>query len=524
MFGRMGTRDFARAGNASTHHFSLLTDPDLLAYYDALDTANITTPSGAVATWVPSFGSAGNVAQGTAGSRPTHSSGKVTFDAVDDVLESSQDPLSLVSLVRAVNLPAASNGAAAGGFTCTGLARAIDGTWWCGNDGRDVFSGSNGLQLPSVVHLSNDFSTKLGEILLKPLFSGTLSVQGVAIDPSDQTLWIASLDDKKILHISTAGSVIGSISLSYTPNGLCWDTLRDQMIIGRTVSDVNIEWRNRAGSVTKSASFGVSGITDPDHFFFNPYDGAEGQIWISQGANNSICLVEFYDIASSIVLGPTVGNPLTASGTVANAVEGLHYDFATETLTVLNDGAFHQVSDTPLNRALQYRFSRPLGTKFSVFCVAKWVAVQAISANIWSLGNPVATANYGGVALFNTANVTNQVRVFSQTGTSVASQDIISVSIADNRVKSLYYIEFDYVAKTVNTYIAGVLASSGALTNSLGVGFTGRKQIAGARRADSTGVLVNFANIELSALGWRRGIDAGVRRAVTTYLTARHGL
>ncbi len=507
----------------ATSSYVITADTDVLGYYDALDTANITTAQSTVSAWVASAGSYGTISSsGTP--MPAHTSsgtsGKVTFDATDDYMEAAVDPLALQASLATVNIPDASNGDSGKGFTCTGLSKAFDGTWWVGNDGRNVLSGGNGLQLPSLVHLSAGFTTKLGEILLTPLFPSIGSIQGVAVDLKDGSIWFASLDEGMVRHVTADGVHINSFSAT-TPNGLTIDTIRDELIVAASPTSTTVKWYTRNGAVTQTKTFSGA-ITDPDHIWFNPYDGPQGQIWCTQGANDATGNLYIFDVASSIALGPGTAYSLTAGGVAANAVEGLHYDFATRVLTVMNDGYFHGVSASPLNRALQYTMLPTLGTRFACFGVMKWTAVQSTNNSAFTLGNPVATANYGGVGLFNTANLTNVVRVFSQTGTTAGSQDIISFAVNDNQVKSFYWMEFDYIAKTVVMYINGVRISSGALTNSLGVGFTGRKAMLGARRADSTGALSNYSNMEISCIGWKRNFT--YRADITTQLMTKHGL
>jgi hypothetical protein len=93
-------------------------------------------------------------------------------------------------------LPDASGGDAGQGFSIAGFAHDdADGTWWAVNGGLN-YDGSSSDRQQSLVHLSADFSTNLGEIdldaVLPDLDTNDESPQAVAVDNANGYLWVGA--------------------------------------------------------------------------------------------------------------------------------------------------------------------------------------------------------------------------------------------------------------------------------------------------------------------------------------------
>jgi DNA-binding beta-propeller fold protein YncE len=106
-------------------------------------------------------------------------------------------------------LPDASGADAGQGFSIAGFAYDdADGTWWAVNGGLN-YDGSPADRQQSLVHLSADFSTNLGEIdldaVLPDLDTNDESPQAVAVDNANGYLWVAS-PTARVIHCFDKGT------------------------------------------------------------------------------------------------------------------------------------------------------------------------------------------------------------------------------------------------------------------------------------------------------------------------------
>lgn len=193
---------------------------------------------------------------------------------------------------------------------------------------------------PSLVHVSSDLTTILGEILLKPLYPSIESVQGIVIDTADGSLRFADVTGQKIRHVTTAGVAITSdeISLSYRPNGLAWDAYARAIYVNS--SDTNtVELISVAnGSVINSITIAIA---DHDHLFF---DGSF--LWVTAGANGVDGTLTQYRIEGST---PRTVRTYTLAG--ATAIEGVYMEG--NDVWIGNDAYFH-LGGANFNRILTY--------------------------------------------------------------------------------------------------------------------------------------------------------------------------
>jgi hypothetical protein len=206
------------------------------------------------------------------------------------------------------------------GFTCTGLA--WDGSaFWVGNDGGSISGDST--RLPSVVRVStsgeNLFEIDIGTLYGTP---NSGSVQGVAYDTSDSTLWVAQVTLGQVRHVTTAGADIGDGFALAGANGLAYDSLRDKLW---TVVTTALTLRNKNGTVVSTYTKSVSG----DQCF---YDAERDYIWVTDGLNGSIGTATAYNAADGTTVGSATFPDVTAIEGIV-IVDGYFY--------IAHDGYYH---------------------------------------------------------------------------------------------------------------------------------------------------------------------------------------
>ena len=106
------------------------------------------------------------------------------------------------------------------GFTGTGLTydREED-VFWIGNCGKN--HPSDEIFYATIVKVSKDGGTNLGEIKLYDIFPYMSDVQGVTIDKRTNTVWFCSFAENKIRQISKSGKDISSLEIS-KPIGIAY--------------------------------------------------------------------------------------------------------------------------------------------------------------------------------------------------------------------------------------------------------------------------------------------------------------
>jgi Ca2+-binding RTX toxin-like protein len=250
------------------------------------------------------------------------------------------------TLLAAQNIPDGRGATPGTGFTITGLTRAADGTWWAANEGQA--EPDDGSYTPSLVHLSADFSTLLGEISLP---SPARAIQGLAYKASTGELFVGSLSERLIRVYSEDGTYVRSISPTEgtSVNGLAYDPTLDAIIVGHENGNAKllvIEWQSATtGEFIKS----ITVTNEPDQLFFDPDYGAEGALYYSYGDSGvgKIGYVQKVDVATGAILG-------TFTLPTADSIEGIYFDGST--LFAANDAYFHR-GDPALNRVLTYETS-----------------------------------------------------------------------------------------------------------------------------------------------------------------------
>lgn len=247
------------------------------------------------------------------------------------------------TLLAAQNIPDGRGATPGTGFTITGLTRAADGTWWAANEGQAEPDDSS--YTPSLVHLSADFSTLLGEINLP---SPARAIQGLAYKPQTGEIFVGSLSERLIRVYGEDGTYIRSISpnAGTSVNGLAYDPTLDAIIVGHENGNASvrvIDWHSATtGAYIKS----ITVVNEPDQLFFDPSYGAEGALYYSYGDSGvgKVGYVQKVDVASGAILG-------TFTLPTADSIEGIYFDGST--MFAANDAYFHRGSPA-LNRVLTY--------------------------------------------------------------------------------------------------------------------------------------------------------------------------
>lgn len=213
-----------------------------------------------------------------------------------------------------VNLPDGQGGDTGEGFTCTGAT--WDGSaFWVGNDGGNVSGDSS--RFPSIVRVSQA-GAKLDEIDIGTLYSDFTSIQGVAWDSSDNTLWVAQVSSGQVRHVTTSGTDVGDGFALAGVNGLAYDSSRDRLW---ALAGTTLTLRQKDGTI--DATYSVAALSD--QLF---YDADRDYIWVTNGANGSTGNANAYDASNGSLIG-------TTSFSDATAIEGL----------VILDGDFYVFHD-----------------------------------------------------------------------------------------------------------------------------------------------------------------------------------
>lgn len=267
---------------------------------------NTEVVSGAISKWYDQSTGKLKAYQATAANRPT-SLAKV--------------PL----LVSTTAVPDIAQSTTGKGFTITGLAYdSALGCWWAGNAGKNLPGDS--AFYPSLVKLSADFKTKLAEIDLHTTFSAMSTVQGVCVDTSDNTLWIASYEEHKVRHITKAGANIASFALA-TANGIAYDSRTDTLWV---LTDSALKHLTKTGTELSTLA---CAYTAQDHIWL---DETNNKIYFTAGAN--------YAKNNYVYVVDLGTNTITLAYNLVDsyAVEGIWINGTT--MYIANDGYYHSAS------------------------------------------------------------------------------------------------------------------------------------------------------------------------------------
>lgn len=425
---------------------------DIVGWWDAIASNGITTDSNGVlrlSNWSIGGQPLAEIYQGTT-RQPALTSNRVVFDGSNDVMR-RYPPVTIAPFVSATQLPDGVSGEyPTKGFTCTGLARAANGTWWVGNHGRHLPTDTT--SAPSIVHLSADFTTLLGETLIPGLTGSDLNTcQGVTIDPRDGSIWAAVVDNaatyNRCYHFASDGSYLAFITLAtgFTINGLVWDPVLNVLIV--STSEKRLRWVDPAAPTTTIKAYRTA--YEVDHLF---YDQAGGSIYYSydpeDGTDGEIAR---FDLTTLETAGRW---KMTGSA----SIEGI-YKTGTQ-LYLMNDAGFHgSLGNTNAMRlhSLPTLAELPaLGTRFQVAGIAKLIAAPAADGALVSLGSALENNQITyGVNLMFTASVTTSMKLVTSDGQGSGNRTTATLTFTTNS-EFLFFLDVDCATKIARFFVNGV--------------------------------------------------------------------
>lgn len=239
-----------------------------------------------------------------------------------------------------------------GGWTSTGLDIPSTGKWrGCaiiGNDGRVYEGTQGGITAPfqcSLVCTSPDFRRILWEIPCNTAaFPGIESIQGVAWDTSDNTIWFADKTNKTIRHVTVGGTkLLDEIVVTHALNGIAYRSDLDAIYTADEGTNT-LRLVSCADGAVLRTQVGIHPQADQLH-----YEMGRNRLWITVGSNGEDGRALVYDADTLQLLETHI---LAGS----QAIEGLHYNPASRVLITVNDGAFHLAANPALAVACKYTY------------------------------------------------------------------------------------------------------------------------------------------------------------------------
>ncbi|WP_443747232.1 hypothetical protein [Asticcacaulis solisilvae] len=460
----------------------------MVADWDALTPSSLGQSSNAVSIWRDLSGNVRDLSQATSNKQPTF------------VAQSKSGGSAGYARITCPDLPYSVSGK---GFTCTGLARGRDGTWWVGNGGRNLDTDTT--YYSGVVQLSADFSTVLRTVYMSSFSPSTLTdIQGVAVDSVGRVA-MAHRGDNTIYIVDP---VSGSLLEKFTPapamniNGLAYDPTQNAWVIivedDGGASPQNIRWYKVSDqSLISSKNIAVPGSYS-DHLFVDIY----GNVYVSSGPNLSKGLITKFDQNANNFLNQWV--------TDADCIEGIYTDDG-RTFWICNDA---------------YRHGGVHG--LNEFMKADLVVVPGIRSNVAADTNMTFNMWAAGVnAMFTSASTTvgtNHIGATGTTRSSGAVYDLTVPTLVGYLWTSTGYTFYSNGVPVANG--SGTMLSSGAIFAMICATSSGEN---GGGRLFDNGVLLNNAalnravDLDLSSLQVLTGtVSADLRQRMEGYVAHRY--
>jgi hypothetical protein len=341
---------------------------------------------------------------------------------------------SLARFAYSTNIPDGAGETAGNGFTITGLCRASDGTWWAANHGQGLGSS---VFATSLVHLSADFTTKLDEILLVPLFPSIGSIQGITLE-ADGSIWFASTDENKLRHVSTSGVDLGSINTASSPNALVYRASDNKLITGAGAA-VNL-YDATSGSLTGTLPY-AAGM---DHFHLC----ANGDLLATIGSNGSDAEVWF------LHSGGTAWRRLCVlHGSLA--VEGIYWDESANLLHIANDERYH-LGAAYKNRIATYNVPPRYLSVVELHARVK-LGTRAKTECFLGIGEPVDGSGFG---LFVLSGNNTALRIFANTSSGTSQRVQRDVTVSNLTTESVIRVKLDLANDVISIWQNGTLISN----------------------------------------------------------------
>lgn len=242
-----------------------------------------------------------------------------------------------------IALPDAASSPEGRGFTCTGLALDSESAeWLVGNVGQD--RPDNGDMRSTIVRLSGDFSTVLGEIDLHDAFPRMKDIQGLCVDGADLTIWFCSFGEGKVRHITRDAQSLGEFDIEQ-PTGITYDSRTDSVWILTYTQLIRI---SKDGEWLESFEVNVKG---------------QDQLWLDE-TNNVMYFTAGINYSGDIFKGDNALWSVDLDTGAVNEVCVLADSYAVEGICVsegkmyvLNDGYYHSAK-IPVNQVNVYDIER----------------------------------------------------------------------------------------------------------------------------------------------------------------------
>lgn len=254
------------------------------------------------------------------------------------------DVANIPLIKQIIPLPDIELGETSKGFTGTGLTydREED-VFWIGNCGKN--HPSDEIFYATIVKVSKDSGTILGEIKLYDIFPYMSDVQGVTIDESNNTIWFCSFAENKIRHISKSGHIISSFDIN-RPIGIAYSRISDTLWVLTKSELINIE---KDGAIIESLNFDIDG---QDQLFL---DEVNNIIYLTAGSSyysdSYVYKIDLFkkEIDLAFILKESF------------AVKGIYIE--DDKMYILNDGYYHQAK-IPVNQINKYDISNFMSIGF----------------------------------------------------------------------------------------------------------------------------------------------------------------
>jgi len=419
--------------------------PSTLAPLLLVDGNNNAAPS----LWQSNSAEWPSLYQSVSASQPAVNAGAFEFDGSDDYMLGAY--YSYGAIVSQL-LPDGAGSDTGKGITCTGLAKDdVTDSFWIANHGQATGTDP---YTPSLMNVSKDGATEISEIELISLFPAMESVQGVAIDTTDSTLWFISTAENLVRHITKVGSDLGSFSVDAGANGLAYDSNDDSLLV--LYSNRQIKRYSASTGALIETVVTLSTLSNVDHLYL---DTVKNILWVSHGASGYPGRVSAYSIDDDVL-----SDPLRLPE--ADAIEGIYLDGSF--LYVASDGYFHNgtlnqlhtyaFSSLPIEDVITRRYS---ALEFNM--VFKIGAVTSATEAIISLGDPLTDMGFG---LFLVGSTDDTMRVIIDDG--IATLDTVDI-VCDAALTSysVLTLKADFTNRTISLYQNGIYQGQGSYDASI---------------------------------------------------------
>ncbi len=389
-----------------------------------------------------------SVEQDIAALQPIINLGEVKFDGVDDYMTGGYYNYGAKNVQT---LPDGAGSDTGKGITGTGLAYdAKTDSFWVSNHGQAL---SFDPYTPSIMNISKDGFTKISELVFTNQFPDMRSIQGISVDKSDDTLWIASKVEGLIRHISKTGTDLGYITVDANPNGLAYDGSNDTLLVLYDNAQVKRYDASNGAYIETVVTLSVPNI---DHLYL---DEGNNILWISRGINGEKSGVVAYDIDSGVT-SDQISLPDSTE------IEGIYLDGST--LYVVNNGYFHSGT---INQLQIYPFdnSGVVSTVKSAYSqmqfgfVLKIGSIATASETILALGDPLVGR---GFAIYVVGGTNNIFRIMINDGVAPIESVDISCSNALTSYSTIM-IRIDFAARALSLYQNGIYQGMGNFSTAI---------------------------------------------------------